>query len=60
MQKPFSALAVNDTFKMNGVEYKKIDAVKVSCCQSINCHATDNTGNRTFIQPNTIVEKVDG
>ncbi len=60
MEKAFSMLAVNDKFMMNGLKYQKIDVVKVSCCQAVNCQHVDNTGNRTFVQPTTIVEKVDG
>jgi hypothetical protein len=60
MQKPFSALAVNEEFTMNGSKYKKIEPVKISCCQAVNCQSVENTSNRTFVQPSTVVEKVDG
>lgn len=36
-EKKFSELSINDRFVVNGMEYIKIDTVRVSCCKSINC-----------------------
>jgi hypothetical protein len=56
MQRLLSDVPVNATFTVNGVQYKKIDEVKVSCCRSINAEAVDNPSNKTFFPGNTLVE----
>ena len=56
MIKQFNDVAENEVFKFNGLEYKKIAAVKVSCCRSINAEDTTNANNKTFIQPLQEVE----
>ena len=56
MQRLLSDVPVNATFTVNGVQYKKINEVKVSCCRSINAESTDNTNNKTFFPGNTLVE----
>ena len=55
MEKTFGELAVGDKFSVNGAEYIKINAVKVSCCQSINAHLSDNTNTRVFFTDNLTV-----
>ena len=56
MQKLLSDVPVNATFLVNGVEYKKINEVKISCCKSINAEAVGNANNKTFFPGNTLVE----
>lgn len=56
MNKPFKDLNEGEVFKYNNLEYKKIAAVKVSCCRSINAEETSNANNKIFIQPLTEVE----
>lgn len=56
MQKVLNDVPVNATFTVNGVEYKKINEVKISCCRSVNAEAVANSGNRTFFPGNTLVE----
>lgn len=51
----FSNLPVGSRFFLNGVEYVKIDQVKVSCCKSINAHQSNNAGQRIFLAPTTQV-----
>jgi hypothetical protein len=55
MDKPFSEIAVGSNFKYNGVDYRKIDKIRVSCCQSVNAVAIANSANRIFIPDNTTV-----
>jgi hypothetical protein len=56
MNKPFKDLNEGEVFKYNNLEYKKIAAVKVSCCRSINAEETSNANNKIFIQPLAEVE----
>lgn len=56
MNKPFKDLNEGEVFKYNNLEYKKIEAVKVSCCRSINAEETSNSDNKIFIQPLAEVE----
>lgn len=56
MQKLFSDLPINATFVVNGLSYKKITEVKISCCKSINAEAVDNSNNKVYFQGNTLVE----
>lgn len=56
MIKQFKDVAENEVFKFNNLEYKKITAVKISCCRSINAEETANSNNKTFIQPLQEVE----
>lgn len=56
MNKPFKDLNEGEVFKYNNLEYKKIAAVTVSCCRSINAEETSNSNNKIFIQPLTEVE----
>ena len=56
MIKQFKDVAENEVFKFNNLEFKKIPAVKVSCCRSINDQETANANNRVFVQPTQEVE----
>lgn len=56
MIKKFSEVADETVFKVNGMEYKKVPVVKISCCKSINSIQVDNPNNRLYIQPTTDVE----
>jgi hypothetical protein len=56
MQKVLSDVPVNGNFTVNGIEYKKINEVKVSCCRSINAETVADSNNRTFFPGNTLVE----
>lgn len=55
MQKKFSELKVGDKFVLNGIEYQKIDTVRISCCSAINAHATSNVNDRKLISDETVV-----
>ena len=55
MDKTFGEVAVGAKFSVHGSEYTKVDAVKVSCCQSINAHLSDNPGARVFFTDNLMV-----
>lgn len=56
MIKQFKDLLDGQIFKINELEYKKIPAVKISCCRSINAENTADTNNKTFVQPLSEVE----
>jgi hypothetical protein len=55
MEKTFAQVQVGENFSVNGLEYTKIEAVKVSCCQSVNAVAVGNTSNRTFFAEDKVV-----
>ena len=52
---PFSEVAVGAKFLYNNNEYVKINAVKISCCKSINAHAVSNPQSKIFVNPNSQV-----
>lgn len=54
--KPLSEIAVGSTFVHNGVEYKRIEDVRVSCCRVVNCVKLAD-GSNEFIAPDTTVEE---
>jgi hypothetical protein len=55
MDKKFVDVPVGGRFIIGGVEFIKTESVRVSCCQSVNAQAVDNSNNRPFIQDETIV-----
>ena len=55
MDKNFSDVSVGGRFTLNGLEYIKTEAVRVSCCQSINAQAVNDANNRIFVQDSTVV-----
>jgi hypothetical protein len=55
MNKVFSELAVGERFQLNGINYVKIQEVRVSCCRSINAQDANNPASKTFIQASTTV-----
>lgn len=58
--KQLSEIAVGTKFIYNGVEYRRIEDIRVSCCRVVNCvNLADGTNQ--FVAPNTNVEeRVDG
>lgn len=56
MIKQFHEVSEGANFKLNGLEYKKISLVKISCCRSINAEESTNASNRIFVTPNQEVE----
>lgn len=57
--KLFKDLVAGTIFKNNNTEYKKIEAIKVSCCRTLNAEATADANQKIFVQPNTEVETND-
>ena len=55
MNKPFAEISIGTKFKFNGVEYTKIEDVRVSCCRVINSRKNDD-GSNHYINPTTEVE----
>lgn len=49
--KQFKDLTVNEVFTFNGLEYKKIEEVRVSCCRSINACLVSDQNNKVQIKP---------
>lgn len=49
--KQFKDVAVNEEFMLNGVQYKKIEEVKVSCCRSINACRVDDVNKKIQVKP---------
>jgi hypothetical protein len=56
INKQFKDLNDGEIFTYNNIEYKKIAAVKVSCCRSINAEETQNSNAKLFIQPTIEVQ----
>lgn len=55
MNQAFSEVLEGQRFTLENREYVKIPSVKISCCKSINAQAVDNPGEKTFVQPQTVV-----
>jgi hypothetical protein len=55
MEKTFGELAVGEKFSVNGSEYVKTNSVKITCCQSVNAHLSDNINSRVFFTDNLVV-----
>jgi len=53
----FSEVAVGQKFKWNDAEYTKTEAVKVSCCKSLNAVKLENN-EKVMVRPNDEVELV--
>lgn len=49
--KQFQDVQVNEEFTFNGVQYKKIDEVRVSCCRCINACLVSDPNNKVQIKP---------
>lgn len=54
--KQFKDLNDGEIFTYNNKEYKKIVAVKVSCCRSINAEEVQNSNAKLFIPPTAEVQ----
>lgn len=55
MIKKFAELAVGSRFFVDNVEYIKIEAVRISCCQSINAQEANNANSRKFFADDSAV-----
>jgi len=49
--KQFKDVAVNEEFTFNGLQYKKINEVRVSCCRSINACLVSDANNKIQVKP---------
>lgn len=56
LTKTLDQVAVGENFKVNNVEYTKIQEARVSCCRSVNCHVSGDGNQKTFFPGNTVVE----
>lgn len=56
MKKQFKDVADGETFTLDNKEYKKVAAIKVSCCRSLNAESTANASDKIFVQPLSEVE----
>ena len=55
MTKNFNEVGLGSKYTVNGVEYIKINEIKVSCCRSINAQVSNDPNNRTFFTGDTSV-----
>lgn len=55
MEKPLSEVAVGSIFTVNGTEYVKTEDVRISCCKSVNCYAVNDSAQKTYFAPGTVV-----
>jgi hypothetical protein len=55
IEKTFAEVSTGTKFSVNGLDYIKVDSVRVTCCQSINAHLADNPGARVFFQDSVVV-----
>jgi hypothetical protein len=55
MIKTFAELAVGSRFFVDNIEYIKIEAVRISCCQSINAQQANNPASRKFFSDESAV-----
>lgn len=56
LSKTLDQVAVGENFRVNNIEYTKIQEVRVSCCKSINCHVATDANQKTYFPANTVVE----
>lgn len=56
MKIKFNEVTEGAIFTKEGIEFKKIPLVKISCCRSINAEQTANASERIFVSPNDEVE----
>jgi hypothetical protein len=52
----FKDVAIETTFKMNEVEYKKIEEKRISCCKFTNACLVTNPNQKVGIKPLTEVQ----
>jgi hypothetical protein len=52
----FKDVSVDQNFKMNDIEYKKIQEEKVSCCRFTNACLASDAKQKTGIKPLTEVQ----
>lgn len=55
MNKNFTELSTGDRFTFNGREYVKMQELRISCCKTINAQSIENSNDRIYVQPNTVV-----
>jgi hypothetical protein len=55
MIKRFTELQVGSRFMADNIEYIKIDAIRISCCQSINAQEVNNPGVKKFFSDESSV-----
>ncbi len=53
---PFHELAVGSTFKFQGIDYTKIETIRVSCCTALNAAQVNHPEVKQFITPVQQVE----
>lgn len=54
--KQFKDLGVNEEFVFKGLNYRKIEEKRVSCCRCINACLVENPDNKTQFKPIEEVE----
>lgn len=51
LTKQFKDVAIDEQFTFNGLQYKKIKEVKVSCCRSINACLVSDAKSKIQVKP---------
>lgn len=56
VNKQFKDVGLNQEFVFNGVNYKKVEEKRISCCRCINACCLDNTESKTQFKPEEEVQ----
>ena len=49
--KKFKDIPINQTFTLNGLQYKKINEERVSCCKALNAVAIGDPAQKIQVMP---------
>ena len=49
--KQFKDVMIDEEFTLNGLQYKKINEVRVSCCRSINACLVNDANSKIQVKP---------
>lgn len=52
----FKDLKVGDTFFITGIEYKKIEEKRISCCKRLNAESVADPRSKMQVNPLTLVQ----
>lgn len=52
----FKDLKIDDIFTLNGLQYKRVADVRVSCCRVLNAESIENPKEKIPVKPLTVVQ----
>jgi len=55
INKMFQEVVVGQRFFLDNKEYVKTQDVRISCCKTINATATNDSNDRIYVQPTSMV-----